>query len=73
MPQDPPQPARLTVSDDFTVTAPLLTPLLDRFRLARFTEAARVEGWERRRDASVPGPTKHRITWASLRGDVKGD
>ena len=66
MPQNPPQPARLAVSDDFTVSTPLLTPLLDRFRLARFTEAAPVGGWERRRDASVPGPTKHRITRASL-------
>lgn len=66
MPQQPPQPARLTVSDDFMITAPLLTPLLDRFRLARFADLLPGSGWEQRRDMLVPAPTKHRITRASL-------
>ncbi len=54
MPQDPPQPARLSVADDFIVTAPLLTPLLDRFRLARFTDPLPPGGWEQRRETLVP-------------------
>ncbi len=66
MPQEPPQPARLTVGDDFVVTAPLLTPLLDRFRLARFTDALPVEPWESRRETLVPRGTRHRISRASL-------
>ncbi|MGE5603059.1 MAG: helicase-associated domain-containing protein, partial [Nitrososphaerales archaeon] len=66
MPHDPPQPARLAVGDDFIVTAPLLTPLLDRFRLARFADSLPAERWEHLRDTLVPGPTRHRITRASL-------
>jgi hypothetical protein len=66
MPQQPPQPARLIVADDFTVTAPLLLPLLDRFRLARFSEDVPVDRWEKRRETLVPSPTKHRISRASL-------
>ena len=66
MPQDPPQPARLTVADDFTVTAPLLLPLLDRFRLARFTDPVLAVRWEQRRETLVPAATKHRISRASL-------
>ncbi len=38
MPQAPPRPARLAVADDFSVTAPLLLPLLDRYRLSRFAD-----------------------------------
>lgn len=66
MPQKLPQPARVTVGDDFMVTAPLLTPLSDRFRLARFTDQVAAGQWEQRRDTLVPGPTRHRITRASL-------
>lgn len=66
MPQDPPQPARLVVGDNFVVTAPLLTPLLDRFRLARFTDSLPAERWEQRRETLVPAPTHHRISRASL-------
>lgn len=33
-----PRPTRLTVGEDFIVTAPMLCPLLDRFRLLRFTD-----------------------------------
>lgn len=66
MPKDPPQPARLSVSDDFSVTAPLLTPLLDRFRLARFAEPITGERWEQRRETLIPAATHHRLTRASL-------
>jgi len=58
-PPELPRPARLTVADDFSISAPLWLPLLDRFRLLRFTEP-------------VPGrhelgePTRHRITRGSL-------
>lgn len=54
-----PRPTRAAVGDDFMVTAPLTLPLLDRFRLLRFTEA-QFDGYE-------PGqPTRHRITRGSL-------
>lgn len=66
MPKEPPQPAKLVVGDDFTVTAPLLTPLLDRYRLARFTDPLPCERWEQRRETRVPAPTQHRISRASL-------
>ena len=66
MPAELPQPARLSVADDFTVTAPLLLPLLDRYRLARFTDLAVGGQWEQRRETVTPGPTRHRITRASL-------
>ena len=38
---EPYPPARLLVNEDFTVRAPLLIPLFDRFRLLRFTERSR--------------------------------
>lgn len=77
MPSEPPQPAKLSVADDFTVTAPLLLPLLDRYRLARFTEPGPGGSWETRRETVTPAATRHRITRASLaraRGaGIKGD
>jgi hypothetical protein len=66
MPAEPPQPAKLGVAEDFTVTAPLLLPLLDRYRLARFTDCARGGHWETRRETITPAATHHRITRASL-------
>lgn len=66
MPAEPLQPAKLSVADDFTVTAPLLLPLLDRYRLARFTEPGKGGQWEQRRDITIPAPTQRRITRASL-------
>ena len=54
-----PRPARAVVGDDFIVTAPLTLPLIERFRLLRFTEP--------QFDAYEPGqPTQHRITRGSL-------
>jgi hypothetical protein len=66
MPSEPPQPAKLGVAEDFTVIAPLLLPLLDRYRLARFTDAAQGGQWETRREMVMPAATRHRITRASL-------
>jgi hypothetical protein len=61
MPAELPRPARLAVHDDFTIRAPLWTPLHDRYRLLRFTEPAMT--------GSRPGqPTRHRITRGSLAG-----
>jgi hypothetical protein len=61
MPAELPRPARLTVHGDFTISAPLWTPLNDRYRLLRFTEPA-MAGYR-------PGqPTLHRITRGSLAG-----
>jgi len=58
-PPELPRPARMSVSEDFTISAPLLLPLLDRFRLLRFTEPVS--------DPYVFGqPTRHRITRHSL-------
>lgn len=58
-PSEMPRPARLTVAEDFTVSAALTVPLLDRFRLLRFSEPI-AEPYE-------PGrPTRHRITRSSL-------
>lgn len=58
-PAELPRPARTIVGDDFVVVAPLTTPLLDRFRLLRFTEPA--DG------PREPGqPTRHRITRGRL-------
>ena len=56
---EPFPPARLLVNEDFTVGAPLLVPLFDRFRLLRFTEA--VPG-----PPALDQPTQHRITRHSL-------
>ena len=54
-----PRPVRAVVGDDFMVTAPLTLPLIERFRLLRFTEP--------QFDAYEPGqPTQHRITRGSL-------
>jgi hypothetical protein len=59
MPAELPRPARAVVSDDFVVAAPLTMPLIDRFRLLRFTEP--------HFDDYAPGqPTRHRITRGSL-------
>lgn len=58
-PAELPRPAHLSVDEHFVVTAPLLLPLLDRFRLLRFTEP--VGG------PYEPGrPTQHRITRGGL-------
>jgi len=58
-PPEMPAPARLRVDDDFSVTAPLAVPLMDRYRLLRFSEPAS--------EAPQPGqPTRHRITRRSL-------
>jgi Helicase conserved C-terminal domain len=56
---EPYPPARLLVNEDFSVGAPLLVPLFDRFRLLRFTEA--IPG-----PSSLDQPTQHRITRHSL-------
>lgn len=52
-----PRPERLSIGEDYVVTAPLLCPLLDRYRLLRFTDP-------------LPEPTatatRHRITRSSL-------
>ena len=70
MPAEPPRPAALTLADDFTVTAPLLLPLLDRFRLLRFTEPVAAPTSEVSTDfgnlPGVPNVTRHRITRGSL-------
>ncbi len=58
-PAELPRPARLAVDDQFAISAPLLVPLLDRFRLLRFTEPA-VEPVE------LGQPTRHRITRGGL-------
>jgi hypothetical protein len=52
-------PAQLIVNDNFEVTAPLLVPLSDRFRLLRFTEP--VDG-----SSELGEPTQHRINRHSL-------
>ena len=58
-PAEIPRPARLAVAEDFTVSAGLTVPLLDRFRLLRFSELL-AEPYE------WGGPTRHRITRRSL-------
>ncbi len=59
LPEHLPRPAHLSVDEQFIVTAPLLLPLFDRFRLLRFTEPI-AEPYE-------PGrPTRHRITRGGL-------
>jgi hypothetical protein len=69
-PETFPRPARAAVGEDFTVTAPLTLPLIDRFRLLRFTEP-QFDGYE------FGQPTRHRITRGSLAraraGGVKPD
>jgi hypothetical protein len=59
LPRNLPRPAPLSVDEQFIITAPLLLPLFDRFRLLRFTEPAG--------EPYVPGrPTRHRITRGGL-------
>ena len=54
-----PRPARAVVGEDFMVVAPLTLPLIERFRLLRFTDP-QFDGYE-------PGqPMRHRITRGSL-------
>jgi hypothetical protein len=59
LPRELPRPARLSIDDQFVITAPLLLPLLDRFRLLRFTELA-AEPY------TIGQPTRHRITRGGL-------
>ena len=61
VPAELPRPARLVVHDDFAISAPLRTPLNDRFRLLRFTEPAMA-------DYRLGQPTRHRMTRGSLAG-----
>jgi hypothetical protein len=58
-PAELPRPARLTVHDDFIVSAPLWAPLRDRYRLLRFTEPEMAGD-------RLGQPTRHRITRGSL-------
>jgi hypothetical protein len=58
-PAELPRPARLAVDDQFAISAPLLLPLLDRFRLLRFTEPAADP-------VELGQPTQHRITRGGL-------
>jgi hypothetical protein len=59
LPRELPRPAHLSIDEQFIITAPLLLPLLDRFRLLRFTEPAG--------EPYLPGrPTRHRITRGGL-------
>jgi hypothetical protein len=56
---EPPPLAQLLAGDDFSITVPLAVPLVDRYRLLRFTE--------RVQEVPQPGqPTRHRITRRSL-------
>jgi len=59
LPEHLPRPMRLSIDEHFIITAPLLLPLFDRFRLLRFTEpiAAPYE---------LGQPTRHRITRGGL-------
>lgn len=61
VPAELPRPARLVAHDDFTISAPLRTPLNDRYRLLRFTEPV-MAGYR------MGQPTGHRITRGSLAG-----
>ena len=81
-PADLPRPAHLAMGEDFVVAAPLLLPLLDRFRLLRFTEPAQPKDLEGLQDLrglppGMPSATRHRITRGSLARarstGVKGD
>jgi hypothetical protein len=66
MPKSLPRPARLSVGEDFVVTAPLFTPLLDRFRLLRMAETLPLQPSEAGRNAARLSGTRHQITRASL-------
>lgn len=61
-PAELPRPERLSVGEDFVVTAPLRCPLLDRFRLLRFTEPVPLPDGE----PAPPAATRHRISRGSL-------
>ena len=66
-PAELPRPARLAVDDQFTISAPLLVPLLDRFRLLRFTEpAVEPAGSAAAEPVDLGQPTHHRITRGGL-------
>ncbi len=54
-----PRPERLKVGEDFVVTVPLLCPLLDRYRVLRFTEPLP-------ETTAMAQATRHRITRSSL-------
>jgi hypothetical protein len=58
-PAELPRPVRPVVGEDFVVITPLTVPLLDRFRLLRFTEP--VAG-----SYELGQPTRHRITRGRL-------
>jgi hypothetical protein len=62
-PSELPRPARLVVDDRFVISAPLLLPLLDRFRLLRFTEPAAATSVN---PDGLGQPTRHRITRGGL-------
>ncbi len=71
MPAALPRPDRLTIADDFTVTAAVALPLFDRFRLVRFTDPAPSETSDAAQDLgdlaiTLPTATRHRITRGSL-------
>jgi hypothetical protein len=64
-PPETPPPAHLTIREDLTIIAPLSLPLMDRYRLLRFTEPAPGD--------RAPGQlTLHRITRESL-GRARAD
>lgn len=67
LPSELPQPARLIIGEDFIVRAPLALPLLDRFRLLRFTDPVHPLA------VAPAGPTQHRITRGSLARARKAD
>lgn len=62
LPAELPRPARLTVGEDFLVTAPMLCPLLDRFRLLRFTDPEP----DANKGPMLGRSTRHRIHRSSL-------
>ncbi len=64
-PAELPRPERLSVGQDFIVIAPLRCPLLDRFRLLRFTDPVAPQAGEAT-DGQLPPATQHRISRGSL-------
>lgn len=64
-PAELPRPERLTVGEDFIVTAPLRCPLLDRFRLLRFTDPIPLQAGDVAA-GQPPRATRHRISRGSL-------
>ncbi len=64
-PAELPRPERPSVGEDFVVTAPLRCPLLDRFRLLRFTDPLPLAAGERD-SRQPPAATQHRISRGSL-------